>query len=116
RARRRGARRPRTPGTALPGFWPEEGRGNRAGSGAGGATRDADGSDHDDPGAARGAVVEVDDVLVEHAEAARRGRPADRLRLVGAVDAVARIAAAEVDVERARAERIVEAAGHAAAP
>ena len=55
-------------------------------------------------------VVEVDHVLVQHPEAARRGRPADRLRGVGAVDAIARVGAAEVDVERPRPERVADPA------
>ena len=46
-------------------------------------------SHHHDLGAHGHAVVEVDHVLVQHPEAARGGRPADALRRVGAVDAVA---------------------------
>src|SRR5258707_13929853 len=48
-------------------------------------------------------VVEVDHVLVEHADAARRYRVADRVRLVRAVDAVERGA----EIHDARAELVL---------
>ena len=51
---------------------------------------------------------QIDDVAVEHAEAARRGRPADRLGVVGAVDAVERVA----EIQRHGAQRVLDAAGH----
>src|SRR3954467_14541761 len=63
---------------------------------------------HDHGGADSDAAIEVADVLVGHAEAARGYRLADRLRLVGAVDAVERRA----QIHRARAERILDAALH----
>ena len=53
------------------------------------------------------AVVEIDHVLVGHADAARRNRRADIFRLVGAVNPEQRVLAAGVEVERARAHRIV---------
>ena len=65
---------------------------------------------HHHRGADRDAVIEVGDVVIGHAEAAGRHRLADRLRLVGAVDAVQRRA----QIHRAGAERVVDAAGHVA--
>ena len=56
------------------------------------------------------AIVEVDDVLVEHADAARRDRRADIFRLVGAVDAEQRILVTLIEIQGACAERIVGAA------
>src|SRR5262245_23186641 len=53
-------------------------------------------------------AVEIDHVLVGQADAARRRRRTDRVRLVRAVDAVKRRA----EIHRARAQRIVDAAGH----
>ena len=47
-------------------------------------------------------------VLVQHAEAARRCRPTDRLGVVGAVNAVERVA----EVQRHGAERVSDAARH----
>src|SRR5215218_6415242 len=52
-------------------------------------------------------VIEVNHVLVQHADAARGGGLPDLPGLVGAVDAEEDIAAALVEVERARAERII---------
>ena len=54
-------------------------------------------------------VVEVDHVLVGHADAARGDRRADVFRLVGAVDAVQRVLVAGEEIEAARAQRIVRA-------
>src|SRR3569623_2165611 len=54
------------------------------------------------------AVVEIDDVLIGEADAARRHGLADRPRLRRSVQPVQRRA----DIERAGAERIVRAAGH----
>ena len=65
---------------------------------------------HDDRGADGDATIEIGDVLIGHAEAAGRYRLADRLRLVRAVDAIQRRA----QIHGARAERIVDAAGHVA--
>ncbi len=48
-------------------------------------------------------VVEVDHVLVGHADAARRDRLSDIFRLVGAVDAEQRVLAALVEIDAARA-------------
>src|SRR5579883_52633 len=64
----------------------------------------------DDAGSDRHAVVKIDDVVVDQAEAARRDGVADRLRLIGAVDAIDGLA----KVERPRAERIAWPAGHEA--
>ena len=50
----------------------------------------------------RHAVIEVNHVLVQHADAARGGGLPDLPGLVGAVDAEEDIAAALVEVERAR--------------
>src|SRR6266436_5201176 len=63
---------------------------------------------HDHGGANGDAVVEIGDVFVGHAEAAGRYRLADRLRLVGAVNAIKRRA----EIHGAGAERIVDAARH----
>src|SRR6266478_8537513 len=65
---------------------------------------------HDHGGANGDAVVEIGDVFVGHAEAAGRYRLADRLRLVGAVNAIKRRA----EIHGAGAERIVDAARHMA--
>ena len=46
------------------------------------------GREHDDFGADRGAVVEIDDVLVRQANAAGRDVGANGPGLIGAVDAV----------------------------
>ena len=70
--------------------------------------RDSFSPQHDHLGADADAAVEVDHVLVGHAEAARRYGLADGLGLVRAVDAVERGA----EIHRARAERIVDAALH----
>ena len=51
---------------------------------------------------------QVQHMLVHHAEAARRCRLPDGLGVVGAVDAVERVA----EIERLRAERVLQAAGH----
>src|SRR5881394_1306140 len=64
--------------------------------------------DHHHLGADLDLFVEVDDVLVAHADAAGRHRMSDRPRLVGAVDAVERGA----KVHRARTQRVLRAAGH----
>src|SRR5260370_23854763 len=65
---------------------------------------------HDHGGANGDAVVEIGDVFVGHAEAAGRYRLADRLRLVGACNAIKRRA----EIHGARAEPIVGAACHMA--
>src|SRR5204863_5856190 len=61
-------------------------------------------------GADRYAFVQVDDVIVDQPETARRDGAADRLRLVGAVNAVDGAA----EIERAGAERVAGTAGHEA--
>src|ERR1700759_1297384 len=53
-------------------------------------------------------VIEIDHVLVGHAEAARRDRLSDRLRLVGTMDAVKRRA----EIERPRPKRVLDPAFH----
>ena len=68
------------------------------------------GADDDDLGADAGALVEMLDILVHHADAAGRHVEADRPGLVGAVDAEDRVAAALVEIHGAGAERIVDAA------
>src|SRR5690606_29462582 len=59
------------------------------------------------------AAVEVDHFVVEHADAARRGGQPDGARLVGAVDAIERVPAALVEIERAGAQRVARTAFHA---
>ena len=66
--------------------------------------------EHDHNGAHLDPVVEVDHVLIGHADAARRNRLADIFRLVRAMDTEQRVAAALMQIQRARAERIVRAA------
>src|SRR5215470_16132438 len=63
---------------------------------------------HDDPSADRHPLVEVDDLVVRQTEAARRHGMADRLRLVGAMDAVDRVA----EIHRAGAERVARTTCH----
>src|SRR4051812_4067189 len=63
---------------------------------------------HHDLGAEVDAAVQVDDVLVAHADAARGDVGADGPGLVGAVNTVERRA----EIHRARAERIFRAAFH----
>ena len=53
-------------------------------------------------------IIKIDHVIVGEPEAARRDCLADSVRLVGAVDAVDRLA----EIERARAQRVAGAAGH----
>src|ERR1700759_202093 len=65
---------------------------------------------HHHLGADGNPVEQVDDVRIDEAEAARGHRLADGLRLVGAVDAIPRLA----EIERAGAERIARPAGHEA--
>src|SRR6266851_4426045 len=65
---------------------------------------------HDHGGADGDATIEIGDVVIGHAEAAGGYRLADRLRLVGTVDAVKRGA----QIHGPRSERIVDAAGHVA--
>src|SRR6185437_173028 len=60
-------------------------------------------------GAGLDPLIEIDDVLVSHADAARGDRLADIFRLVGAVDAVERVLVALEQIHRARAHRIVRA-------
>ena len=71
---------------------------------------------HDHLRVQRHAIVKVDRVDVAHADAARGHRAADLLGLVGAVDAVERVLVAVIEVERARAERVVRAAVEGATP
>ena len=56
------------------------------------------------------AFVEIDHVVVEHAHAAARHGLADRPRLVRAVDAEHGVVAVLVEIDGARAERIVQTA------
>src|SRR5208337_877087 len=64
----------------------------------------------DDLRSDRHAAIEIGDVIVDEAEAAGRDGVADRLRLVGAMDAIDGLA----EIERARAHRVARAAGHEA--
>src|SRR3954452_20759510 len=64
--------------------------------------------DHHHLGADLDLFVEVDDVLVAHADAAGRHRLSYRPRLVRTVDAIER----GTKVHRARTQRILRAAGH----
>ena len=59
-------------------------------------------SDHDDLRAKAGPFVRVDNILVHHADAARRHVLADREGIVGAMDAELRVARTVEEVERAR--------------
>src|SRR5689334_18143345 len=65
---------------------------------------------HHHGGADTDAGIEIGHVFVGHAEAARRHRLSDGLRLIGTVDAVERRA----EIDGARAEWVVDAAGHMA--
>src|ERR1700749_5059106 len=56
------------------------------------------------------AIVKIDDVVIEQANAAAGNLLADRLRLDGSVEAKIGVLFAAVEVKRARAERIVDAA------
>src|SRR5688572_29860145 len=67
-------------------------------------------SPHDDFGAEGDAAVEIDDVLVEEADAARGDVAADLAGLVGAMNAVEGVAFALMEIERAGAQRIELAA------
>ena len=58
------------------------------------------GREHDDPRLDRNATVEIDDVLVEHPDAAGGDVGADGLWFGGPMDAVERIARALEEVER----------------
>src|SRR5271166_5926222 len=64
----------------------------------------------DDLRSDRHASIEIGDVIVDEAEAAGRDGVADRLRLVGAMDAIDGLA----EIERARAHRVARATGHEA--
>ena len=94
--------------------WPGRGKNAKKGPAQGRPRwrirRGARSAHHDDLRADLHAAVEVDHVVVEQAEAARRHRLSDRLRLVRAVDAVERGA----EIHRARTERIFRAALHEA--
>src|SRR5918993_57187 len=68
--------------------------------------------EHEHAGAYRRALVEVDHVLVEHADAAGRDVGADRPRLGGAVDAVDEVLAVAVEIVSSGAERVVWPALH----
>src|SRR5882724_218017 len=65
---------------------------------------------HDDLGADRDTVIEVGDVGVDQPEATGRDRGADRVRPVGAVNAVY----GGAEIKRAGAERVAGPAGHEA--
>ena len=65
---------------------------------------------HDHHGADGDPVIKIGHIFIGHAEAAGRHRLSDRLRLVGAVNAIERRA----QIERAGAERVFDAAGHVA--
>jgi hypothetical protein len=67
---------------------------------------------HHHNGADADAIIEIDDVFVGHADAARGDRRADIFRLVGAVDPEQRVLAAGVEIQRTRAHRIVGTGRH----
>src|SRR6516162_1117962 len=71
------------------------------------------GREHDDFGADRGSVVEINDVVIRQADAAGRDIGADGPRLVGPVDAIKRVLVALPQIHRPRANRIVGTALHA---
>ena len=66
---------------------------------------DHDGTDLD-------AIIEVDRVLVGHADASGRDGLADIFRLVGAVDAVQGILATGIEIKGTRTHRIMRSAPH----
>src|ERR1043166_6137246 len=70
-------------------------------------------AEHDPLGADRHALVEVDHVLIDHADAAGGDAAADGPGLGGAVDAVERVLVALPQIKRARAERVAGSARHA---
>src|SRR5690606_19870769 len=72
--------------------------------------------EHDDPGARLDPFVEVDGIVVVEPDAAGGDGAADRPRGIGAVDAVERVAAVPIEVERTGPERILESARHAGPP
>src|ERR1700722_18555504 len=65
---------------------------------------------HDHLGADRHAIVEIGNVGIDQPEAARRDLGADRIRPVGAVDAVD----GGPEIHRPRAKRVARPAGHEA--
>src|ERR1700737_769773 len=65
---------------------------------------------HDDLGGGRDTLIEIGDVGIDQPEATGRDGGADRIRPVGAVDAID----GGAEVERAGAERVAGAAGHEA--
>src|SRR5215211_4971453 len=72
---------------------------------------------HHDLGADLDALVEIDHVLIDHADAAGGDAPADGPRLDGAVDAEQRVLVALPQIHGARSQRIARSARHAdAAP
>src|SRR4051812_47920431 len=70
-------------------------------------------AEHHHLGAHRRAGIKVDDVLVDHADAAGGDAPANREGLHRAVDAVERVLVSLPEIERAGAERVARAAMHA---
>ena len=68
--------------------------------------------EHHDDGADLHPAIEIDHVLVGHADAAGGNRRADIFRLVGAVNPEQRVLAARIEIERARTHRIVRARRH----
>src|ERR1035438_260515 len=70
---------------------------------------------HYDPRTNRRALVKVDHILVDHADAAGGNARADGPRFDGAVDAIERILDALPEVHGAGTERIARAARHAEA-
>src|SRR5450830_1645183 len=66
---------------------------------------------HYDPRTDRRALVEIDDILVDHSDAAGRNTLADGPRFDGAVNAVERVLVALPEVHGAGTERIARATG-----
>src|SRR5262245_15184444 len=71
-------------------------------------------SQHDHDRADLHPAVEIDRILIGHPDAARGNRMSNVFGLVGAMDAVQRVLATSVEVERARAHWIARAAGDVA--
>ena len=67
---------------------------------------------HHHDGAQLHPVIEVDDVLIGHPDAAGGDRCADIFRLVGAVNPEQRVLAARIQIHRARAHRIIRSRRH----
>src|SRR5690606_3198512 len=70
--------------------------------------------DHNHAGADRHAGIEIEDVLIHQAHAARGDVGADRIGLGRAVQTIEGVGAVLIEIERTRTERIAGATFHAA--